>query len=199
MKNLILFFTVLSSISFGKQAYDVYRMPSSGNAPGWGTIFYQSLPSVNIGYSASVSSFCNTSSTPGQVISGSSSPITVTLTTHGRPVAIFLTQTSSAGGGGLSISVSNSVTSEIVNTTGQIQYKRDSTVISNQFFQTQGWVVGGGSGVSAPVGTALYIDTGASAGSHTYSVWLAVSAPSPSANSTAQICTSSQNLVAYEM
>jgi len=38
MKNLFLLLILLPSIAFGRVAYNVYRMPSSGSLPGWGAI-----------------------------------------------------------------------------------------------------------------------------------------------------------------
>lgn len=45
MKNLILGFFLLSQVCFARTANDVYRMPSSGNIPGWGTITGSSVAS----------------------------------------------------------------------------------------------------------------------------------------------------------
>ncbi len=155
---LILF---LSLNAFGKTAYDAYRMPASGNIPGWGTLFRQSLPSVGQQISSSCGSgYSNATNVPTDVTN-----LSVTITTTGRPVILGLIADGDVANDA-QILFSNGASGTTAN--GSILFLRGATIISRN--GTQVGVSGGTTeSIVYPPGSFYMVDV-PGAGTYTYKV-----------------------------
>lgn len=94
MKHLILVLSLVSQLSFGRVANDFYRMPFTGNVPGWGPITPLNLPVLNRVETGAINQ-----SQPGSInawtnLTGGS----VSLTTSGRAVEVTFEPSNSVEG-----------------------------------------------------------------------------------------------------
>ena len=185
MKHLLLAFLLISQFAFAVTGNKVWRIPSGGTLPAWGPVnladgtnaitgalpSHANLPAVGQQIS-SATSYSNTISSETQI-----SGLSVTITTTGRPVMVFLTSP-----------LNNYPTSESYVSFGgpmDVIFKRGSTSI---YFVRQA-----DSGVSHPPSMYLTLDT-PTAVTYTYSVFL-----SPVAGMATGVSLQSCALVAYEL
>lgn len=94
MKHLVLISAFISQLVFARVPNDVYRMPLTGNVPGWGILSRLSLPPVGIVETGALTANQSGAINAWADLTGG----TVTLTTVGRPVLVSFQTTSTTEG-----------------------------------------------------------------------------------------------------
>jgi hypothetical protein len=122
-----------------------------------GAVTASKLSAMGQVVSGASGSYTNASTTPADVTN-----LSVTVTATGRPVMLFLQP--DGGSGGANVGASNGT---LTSQSGGIRILRDGSTIAN-FYVDGG--SGASSGGSQAPGSIQFLDTGATAGSHTYKV-----------------------------
>lgn len=180
--RVLLLSLLFATSAFGRTAYDVYRMPSSGNIPGWGTIARQALPSIG----QQISSSCGNSACNGSASFVDVTNLSVSITTTGRPVFVGLI---SDGGG--TQAFFGATRSNTASALALFTILRGATEISRVAVN----IAGADSSPNPlttyiPVGALFHIDV-VGAGTYTYKV--------QQNGTTGTACVNQAKLIAYEL